>query len=69
MSLSFIALLLGFVGIAVSVNPFLKNIKNHKVKVYFSLSGWTLFIFLLGLALGFGLSKFQQMTGLAYTYL
>jgi hypothetical protein len=57
-ALAISALVIGSLAITFSVKPFLANIKKHNIKVYFTLPGWTLFVFLLGLILGFGLSKF-----------
>lgn len=59
MSLEMGALVMGLLAIGIAIKPFLANIKKHNIKVYFTLPGWTLFIFALGLILGFGLSKFE----------
>jgi hypothetical protein len=67
MEIKFIALLTGVTAVAVSIKPFLQNIKNHKVKVYFTLPGWTLFLMGLGVVLGLSIRKFQPSTGATIT--
>lgn len=59
MTLEMAALVMGVLAVGIAIRSFLVNIKKHHIKVYFTLPGWTLFIFSLGLTLGFGLSKFE----------